>query len=212
MNRYITVGVACAVLVAIVVAWRLGGPAATPGAQSAVERSCENVLSDAELVGVRYMDVDGVQAFLASRGSALAMMSFDVRPAAEIIVSAARRWVINPLVVLVTLQKEQGLVTSPSPSSAALDFAMGWGKPSSFVEQVEYGTRQFRLYLENPQRYAWRSGAAGVTLDGVRIVPTNAATAAMYSYTPWAGEECGGRAGIGGVGLFLKLWRQYLGR
>src|SRR5450759_5752801 len=47
--------------------------------------------------------------------------------AAQIIAGAARDWHINPKILLVTLQKEQSLLTTKAPSQTKLDQAMGCG-------------------------------------------------------------------------------------
>ncbi|MBX4187013.1 MAG: hypothetical protein KW802_02000 [Candidatus Doudnabacteria bacterium] len=56
-----------------------------------------------------------------------------LRSAAELIYDAGSKWGLNPQVILVTLQKEQGLITntysSDSDLQRALDRAMGFGCP-----------------------------------------------------------------------------------
>ncbi len=105
---------------------------------------------------------------------------------------------VSARVILVTLQKEQGLVTSKEPSSYALSYAMGWACPDStgcvdpnsqFGFQVYRGARQLVTYkLANFARQPGThqiafSPSPGCGSTSVRIV--NHATAALYNYTPY---------------------------
>ncbi len=105
---------------------------------------------------------EGIQKFLESKNSILANKSSDfvaklrepnnaalkttledsrpsldhLRTAAELIWDASQTSGINPQVVIVTLQKEQGLITArqnatPEQVQTALDYAMGFGCPDS---------------------------------------------------------------------------------
>ena len=47
-------------------------------------------------------------------------------PASRIIYDASQAYGINPRVVLATLEKEQSLVTDPSPIASQLNCAMGY--------------------------------------------------------------------------------------
>lgn len=118
----------------------------------------DNVFSDIETFG----GPEGVQKFLEIKGSVLANTSPDflvklkepsnvelktgledprpnlgrLRTAAELIWDASRQSGLNPQVILVTLNKEQSLVTghqtsSPEKLQRALDFAMGFDCPDS---------------------------------------------------------------------------------
>lgn len=118
----------------------------------------DRVFSDTQTFG----GADGIQKFLESKNSILANTSpefieklkepsitllkqtlEDPRPnlprnrtAAELIWDAGQQSGLNPQVILVTLQKEQGLITnhqndSPEKLQRALDFAMGFDCPDS---------------------------------------------------------------------------------
>ncbi|HSX45775.1 MAG TPA: hypothetical protein VLG27_02090 [Candidatus Saccharimonadia bacterium] len=123
------------------------------------------------------MSAADIQNFLNSEGSALAGLS-DVEncgspsgahysyyatyyacgqraSAAQIIYAAGQAYGINPRVILATLQKEESLITDPSPSASQINFAMGYGCPDSggcsfpgFFNQVDNGTWQFRTDME----------------------------------------------------------------
>lgn len=105
---------------------------------------------------------------------------------------------ISARVILVTLQKEQGLITSRNPSNYALSYAMGWACPDStgcvdpnsqFGFQVYRGGRQLVTYkLANFARQPGVQAIAfspspGCGSTSVNVV--NYATAALYNYTPY---------------------------
>lgn len=124
------------------------------------------------------------------------------RSAAQIIYDAAQQYSINPQVLLVTLQKENGLITDSWPYPWQYRTAMGFGCPDGspcdsqwygFTNQVNQGARHLRNFqLQTagwtiPHRpglnfikYNPNSGCGG---SNVNIV--NGATAALYSYTPY---------------------------
>lgn len=125
--------------------------------------------------------------------------------ASRIILRVAHSCGINPQVLLVTLQKEQGLITNPAPSASRYQIAMGQGCPDTaacdtryygFFNQVYGAAWQLKRY-ENPpgtsQYFTWY--APGRTWN-VRFHPNtacgsspvyieNKATAALYYYTPY---------------------------
>jgi hypothetical protein len=118
--------------------------------------------------------------------------------AAQIIYNAAQTYQINPEVLLTTLQKEQGLVTDDWPWVSEYQSAMGYACPDSggcstnysdFYEQVDGAAWQFRYYLNNPGAFNYWIGPN--TIDyapgcgGSTVNIQNAATAALYIYTPY---------------------------
>lgn len=116
---------------------------------------------------------------------------------------------ISAKVILVTLQKEQSLVTHQSPTAARLDRAMGYGCPDNAAQpgwcdpaygglynQIYLAARQFKRYGNPPgtsQYFTWFpvGGVSNVSYhpnaacgaSPVRI--HNRATAALYYYTPY---------------------------
>jgi hypothetical protein len=117
------------------------------------------------------------------------------KTAAQIIWEAARAWNLNPKVILATLQKEEGLLTlSDSNNAARLNKAMGCGvypgSPNTypgFGNQVWNGARKLSTYEIT---YNWFPGKTKtVTISGsdqtMTIVPLNASTFALYTYTPY---------------------------
>ena len=121
--------------------------------------------------------------------------------AAQIIKNAADNYQINPEVILTTLQKEQGLITDDWPWANEYSAAMGYSCPDTgngcnstyagFYKQVDNATWQFRYYLEHPNAYNYWIGNYYVQYNpnsscgGSVINIQNAATAALYIYTPY---------------------------
>ena len=118
--------------------------------------------------------------------------------AAAIIYRAQVACGISAKVILVTLQKEQGLVTKTAPSEAALDRAMGYACPDTaacapttlgFGNQIYSGTLQLKTYKASSfgvqpgvRSILWNpNGACGSGVVNIQ----NYATAALYNYTPY---------------------------
>ncbi len=152
-------------------------------------------LAKGALAGTRHVDVDGVE-----------------RPVEDILLGAARRHRISLKVILVMLQKEQSLVERPKARPWQMDMAMGFGDcdpkcPSKlvreqgkgFAKQVDAGARVMRKHYDAFRRDGHRTPMA---IDGVLVVPANAASAALYRYTPHRhGNE-----------LFRKIWQKWFGQ
>ena len=122
--------------------------------------------------------------------------------AAQIIYTVARACEVNPQVLLVTLQKEQGLVTAKSVATLKYRKAMGYGCPDTsscdsayygFFNQVYWAARAFNAYSNYPSNFRFQPG---VTLNiaynkasscGSKkdVYLQNRATAALYNYTPY---------------------------
>jgi len=118
--------------------------------------------------------------------------------AAQIIYDAAQQYDINPEVLLVTMQKEQGLVTDNWPWYDEYQSAMGYSCPDSsgcsssyadFYQQVDGAAWQFRDYLNNPGAFDYWIGSNNIDYapgcGGSTVDIQNAATAALYIYTPY---------------------------
>lgn len=137
--------------------------------------------------------------------------------ASTIIYKVARACGINPQVILVMLQKEQGLITSTAPSSYNYRAAMGQGCPDTaacdtryygFFNQVFGGAWQMKRYANPPgtsQFFTWY--APGKTWNVLyhpnsacgtgRVAIQNQATANLYYYTPYQPNAAALRAGYG---------------
>ncbi len=120
--------------------------------------------------------------------------------AAQIIATVARAYQINPQVILVTLQKEQGLITDDWPWATEYRSAMGYGCPDTaacdtkyygFYNQVDNAARQFKYYLEHPNAFNYWTGNnyiqynPNASCGGSVVNIQNPATAALYIYTPY---------------------------
>jgi uncharacterized protein with LGFP repeats len=105
---------------------------------------------------------------------------------------------ISAKVILVTLQKEQGLVLKTAPSDTALRFAMGMACPDTapcdtafagLGTQIVSGTRQLKVYRAGA--FARQPGTHFIgwspnsSCGGTYITIQNYATAALYNYTPY---------------------------
>ena len=124
--------------------------------------------------------------------------------AAQIIWNAAQTYSINPQVILVTLQKETGLITDDWAASWQYRTAMGFGCPDGapcdaqwfgFANQVGQGTRHFRNFFDGIRSGGfWTPTLPGVNTIGYNpnsacgsssVNITTRAAAALYSYTPY---------------------------
>ncbi|MEI3866047.1 hypothetical protein V6S02_02995 [Microbacterium sp. CCNWLW134] len=137
--------------------------------------------------------------------------------AAQIIFKVAQSCGINPRVLLVTLQKEQGLVTHTWPSDWRYTIAMGQGCPDTaacdtryygFFNQVFGAAWQLKRYANPPGTSAYFTWYAPGKTWNIRFNPNsscgsapvfieNQATANLYYYTPYQPNAAALRAGYG---------------
>lgn len=191
--------------------------------QSAFAFDPNYILSDEELQDSQAMDLNQIQAFLERGGLAdLRLEDHDgrMRNAAEIIWRAAQQHNINPKFLLVLLQKEQSLIEDDDLTQKQLDWAAGYAvcddcsmsdpalnRWKGFGKQVNSAALQFiEGYLADIDKYGKTAGKYGpgitITVDGERVTPVNAATAAMYAYTPH----------LHGNQNFVAIWNRWFGR
>jgi hypothetical protein len=140
--------------------------------------------------------------------------SFDGESAAHIIWQAGQDYNINPQVLIVLLQKEQGLVTDSWPNwNSQYRSATGYGCPDTaacdsqyygFKNQVRNAARFFRGHLDNNRAWVWTYdvGWNDILLhphysDRVSVYIENKATAALYIYTPYTPNQAALNAGYG---------------
>ena len=131
--------------------------------------------------------------------------------AAEIIYSVAQEYKINPQVLLVLLEKEQGLISDSWPNSRQFKVATGYGCPDTapcnekyygFKNQLSKAAELFRTVLdggwtnyplgENYIYYNPNSSCGGSTVN-----IENLATSALYRYTPYQPNEAALSVGYG---------------
>lgn len=216
----------------------VSGISSTPPAEAADNSQFRpgNIISDSVFFDTSTMSEAQIQSFLETQGakctSAYCLKQVNVisvnkaadaycagysSPGYEkpstIIWKVAQSCGVNPQVILVMLQKEQGLVTTTTPTEAKLRAAMGMGCPDTaacdaqyygFANQVYAGIRQMRVY-ELSGRYTWNR--PGTTVN-VRFHPNaacgtspvyieNQATANLYYYTPYQPNAASLAAGAG---------------
>lgn len=185
------------------------------------------VLTDADLRDTTSLSVADIQAFLEEtpwgQPSVLATYEEGGKSAAEIMHEAAAKHGINPLELLVRAQMEQSLINKETASEESLSLAFGCGCPHSPVCSPKYegfanqadcaaGTlsrSMARALTSDGTASGWKKGEGKLTQDKIKVVPANAATAALYTYTPWVGEAGGGRKGVGGASLHYQVWGRF---
>lgn len=138
-------------------------------------------------------------------------ISGGTKSAARLIMDVSRACNISPKVMLVLLQKEQGLVLDDWPWSMQYNSATGYycldsPLPASvdtngnkchdayegFFNQVYFGARQYQLYRVNQDDYNFRPGRTqhilfnpSTSCGSSPVYIQNQATAGLYNYTPY---------------------------
>lgn len=163
------------------------------------------IASDDQMLNMDEMTKDGLGVFL-KKGSLSTYSGPDhngiIRTASDIIWNAAAEFKINPQFLLVLLQREQSLVEDDSPTQKQMDWAMGYAicddcsmndpriqKFKGFGNQVYYAAKRLReSYLTDLLLLGKTMSGIGpgiiTTIDNTTIIPTNFATASLYTYTP----------------------------
>lgn len=134
--------------------------------------------------------------------------------AGQMITDVSRACDVNPQVVIVMLQKEQGLVTTTSPTWTTLDQALGFRCPdfescdpryAGLGHQIYHATKRLQEYGDPARGYRYRIGTQLIqyspyTFCGEATVTiANRATAALYNYTPFTPTQATLDAGSGAV-------------
>jgi hypothetical protein len=134
------------------------------------------------------------------------------KSAAQIIHEVGQSCGINQKVILITLQKEQSLVTDDWPWTSQYTKATGFGCPDTalpadvdanqngcyddyegFFKQVYYGARQFKRYAQDaniftsyrPYRTSFVRYNPNANCGGTNLYISNQATSGLYIYTPY---------------------------
>jgi len=153
--------------------------------------------------------------------SFLSTYSSDGIRADDAIMAAAVEYGLNPIVFLVRAEMDGGLIgldVYPSnPSRVEYVFGCGCADgagdcdPSlaGFDVQVDCFASALRESLDAVAASGhtdggWGPGIAMTTLDGFRLTPADASTAALYQYTPAVDQGA-----AGGNWLFWNLWQKY---
>ncbi len=182
------------------------------------------IIADDEMTDSASLTTDEIQNFLDTRGagcsgdSCLATKTFDTndekkdslcdgytkasdQTAAQIISGVATSCGINPKVLIVMLQKEQGLVTAANPTDKNYTIAMGLSCPDDgdcdaayygFFNQVfgaahrlKYYQAHFKDYNYRPKQTAYIQYNPDESCGGTKVYIENDATAMLYNYTPY---------------------------
>jgi len=179
------------------------------------------ILQDSELQNTRGMSKNDIQAFLVSQRSPLAKLRTpntegkDKR-ASDIIHYTAKKYNINPKYLLVTLEKEQSLVTKKTLEQRRLDWATGYAvcddcskddlgiqKHKGFANQIDGAAGIMRWYYDNLKTTPWIKRAHQTyTIDKTAVTPQTHATAFLYNYTPH----------IQGNQNFWRIWQKWFGQ
>ncbi len=174
------------------------------------------LISDLVFTDYNSMGVKEIQKFLEKHDSILSSYKQNGIRASEIIFNAAKKYKINPAVILTTLQKEEGLITEHSYNSYAINYAMGYHRPSSFTDQVYGGAKLLRDgYDYLAAQYGWKVSKPHKTEDNPKyidnvVIPENKATASLYLYTPYIGGYYTDKGiFIGGNYNFVKIFLRW---
>lgn len=133
--------------------------------------------------------------------------------AAAIMANVSAACDINPQVLLVTLQKEQGFITGGARTSAIYRKAMGFACPDSgscsskyygFFNQVYSAAHQFQIYRQHPTDFNFQAGktnkiqfSPNASCGTESVLIRNQATAGLYDYTPYVPNSAAIKAGSG---------------
>lgn len=127
------------------------------------------------------------------------------KSAAQIIFDVSQACGISPKVLIVLLQKEQGLVTDDWPWNVQYQKATGyycpddpnnpgWCDPAyaGFFNQVYNAAHQFQRYTKQPQNFNFAAGRTSniqynpnSACGSSPVAIQNSSTAALYNYTPY---------------------------
>ena len=198
--------------------------------------SAGNIISDYVMGNYNSMNESQIQAFLKSKNSCndtgtykaqqypnysyhivnghfvcMADENFNGESAAHIIWQAAQDYRINPQVLIVLLQKEQGLVTDTWPNSLQYRSATGYGCPDTAAcdsqyyglkNQIRNAAELYRWVLDHGSKYypvGWNNVrfSPNAACGSSRVNIENNATAALYQYTPYQPNAAAINAGYG---------------
>ena len=161
------------------------------------------IISDSEMFDYKGWTISDIQKFLEARGSYLANyqtedLNGNMRTAAGIIYDSSQANQVNPKYLLVTLQKEQSLITDDSPAQKQLDWATGYAvcdscdrldpkvaKHKGFAKQVDDAAGIMRWYYDNKDTNSIiKKKDSILSIDDTEVTPQSWATAFLYTYTP----------------------------
>lgn len=201
-------------------------PAQTANAAVGSQFNAGMIISDAMFYDGGAMSIETVQNFVSSKvrtcqagytclkdyrqdtpsraavaGRCAAYAGLANESAAQIIARVGAACGISQKVLLVLLEKEQGLVTSTAPSAGRYKIATGFGCPDTaacdttfygFFNQLWAASLQFKIYLTSPGSFNIKAGSVNqvrwspnAACGAGAVFVQNSATAGLYNYTPY---------------------------
>lgn len=177
----------------------------------------DNVLSDAEFRDSASLSSGQIQAFLEKTHCNFRSPLADYadpttgETAAQMIANASAKYRINPIEFLVRLQVERSMLCK-NVDNYAIEHALSCGCPdgapckamyAGFKRQIECAGSHFEAYLDDIDKKGytvagWAPHKTKNSSDPIAVTPANAATAALYTYTPWVYN--------GGNQLHYQVW------
>ncbi|MBX3089346.1 MAG: VCBS repeat-containing protein [Cryobacterium sp.] len=209
---------------ALILAIAVVSPAMSASAVSGADFDPGNIISDSLFYDASAMTEAEIQSFLngqigqCSNGLCLNVLTQDTydraqdrticnaytgaanEPVSRVIFKVQKACEISAKVILVTLQKEMGLVTSKAPTQWSLDHAMGYACPDTapcdssragFYNQIYLAAWQFKRYSTPTPWGNYQPGlkyiqySPNASCGGTNVKIKNNATAALYNYTPY---------------------------
>ena len=202
-----------------------------------------HIIDDLVFINKNSMNVDQIQAFLSSKvpvcdnwgtngststsrrdfvlshGYTLPMTCLkdyteNGLSSAQIIYNASQTYNINPQVLIVLLQKEQGLVTDDWPTDNQYRAATGYGCPDTapcdsqyygLTNQINWAAHMFRaIFNSSPTWYTpyilgnnYIQYTTNASCGGTVVYIENKATQSLYNYTPYQPNQSALNAGYG---------------
>jgi len=223
--------VAAAAVAALVAGVLAGAPATAPSASAAPTFQAGDIISDAQFFDRYAMAENEIQGFLTTmvggcqNGKCLDVLRVGTtsraaneqcqayqgsasESVASILYKVQVACGVSARVLLVTLQKEQSLVTHKSPSDSRLDRAMGyycpddptrpgWCHPdfAGIYNQLYNAARQFQRYGTGTLTWYPVGQVSAVQFHpnaacgAKNVLIANRATAALYYYTPYTPDD-----------------------
>ena len=186
------------------------------------------IISDSQFYDSNAMTQDEIQAFLSkmtpscANSNCLSVVRTDTfsraadrtvcaaytgasgELASAIIFKVQQACGISARVLLVTLQKEQSLITMTNPTLTRLSRAMGYGCPDSaggacdsqfygLYNQIYKAAWQFKRYSTPDPWGSYQPGVVAIAkkpgCESIAVNIQNNATAALYNYTPYTPDD-----------------------
>ena len=171
----------------------------------------KNPCNDTNLSKVGHYLSQGIYHIENGHFVCLADEVFDGETVPHIIASVAREYRINPQVILVLLEKEQGLITDTYPYHNQMAYAFGYGcddtvgchsEYAGFRKQVSRAAGLFREVLDGgwtnyPVGWNYVKYHPNSACGGTNVFIENRATSALYRYTPYQPNSAALAAGYG---------------